>query len=218
LIWLALAAGIIAGQFLPLKFREWVRGVAGKARELVLGAAPAPALKSQNLISNDAAEVRPPRPNKSIEALKGFLAGVGNMAAFVVKHPILLIGLALVAFWLIAGSSCARLPFGKSADTLRAERDAAESVAVVRKHERDMSDYATNLSERSNRDRDRTREIVDHAEQDLADAVEQADFDALWRTYDGAYRGMWDDAERPDSPNPAPGRPEILRGADAYQS
>lgn len=98
MIWLALAAGIIAGQFFPNQFRERVRALAGKARDAAFGSRPASKVAmgiSAEIPAGN--EVRPSPPNKPIEAVKGFLAGVGNMAAFVVKHPVLLIGLALVA-------------------------------------------------------------------------------------------------------------------------
>lgn len=219
MIWLALAAGIIAGQFFPNQFREWVRALAGKARDAAFGSRPASkvsmGISAEIPVGN---EVRPSPPNKPIEAVKGFLAGVGKMAAFVVKHPVLLFGLALVAFWLIAGSSCARLPFGKSADTLRAERDAERINSAVAKNERDVAAFALEIAERTHARTNAANQAVIEGQQELADVVAnlppmvgQEHFADLQRRYADAYERVLRAAGFEGEPDPSPPRSEPMR-------
>lgn len=224
-----IAIGIIAGQFFPNQFRERVRALAGKARDAAFGSRPASKVSmgiSPNIPMGNATggpiespiEVRPSLPNKPIEAVKGFLAGVGNMAAFVVKHPVLLIGLALVAFWLIAGSSCARLPFGKSADTLRAERDAERINSAVAKNERDVAAFALEIAERTHARTNAANQAVIEGQQELADVVAnlppmvgQEHFADLQRRYADAYERVLRAAGFEGEPDPSPPRSEPMR-------
>jgi hypothetical protein len=222
-----IALGIIAGQFFPTSFREWVRAVAGKARDAAFGSRPARAAnvlsskedrspaRAESVPDTGRDEVRPSPPNKPIEAVKGFLAGVGNAATFVVKHPVLFIGLALVAFWLIAGSSCARLPFGKSADALRMERELAEANAAVKEHEARLAELSRDLAVNTERDRARRAEALAEAEQDISNAESQVDPDALFDAYERGYLCLLDPRACPGSDDPATGGSAPVRGPSA---
>lgn len=59
-------------------------------------------------------------------AFAGLARGIASAAMFLMKRPVLCLGLALVAFWLLAGP---RLPFGKSRAELAVERDLARAEA-----------------------------------------------------------------------------------------
>lgn len=130
MIWLALIAGIIAGQFFPDQFREWVRALAGKARGLVLGAAPASVSEirasahNADLSQSDhSAEVRPSPPNKPIV----FGRALSNLAGFLWrwKWAILVLCFFILAVGLMRG--CAGpLDFGKSRGQIALERELAE--------------------------------------------------------------------------------------------
>ncbi len=236
--------GILAGQFFPLKFREWVRALAGKARGLVLGAAPAlqkaasSPSKAASIASDaaaspaeyggasangaiPAAEVRPTPPNKPIErhrfwtVVSAFGRGIANVIDFTLKHPVLLIGLVLVAFWLIAGSSCARLPFGKSADALRMERELAEANAAVKEHEARLAELSRDLAVNTERDRARRAAALAEAEQDISNAESQVDPDALYDAYERGYLCLLDPGACPGGGDPAPRRVAPVRGAVA---
>lgn len=221
----ALFIGVIIGCLLPVKVQGWVRGVAGKARGLVLGAAPASNVPSSKEDSSPAStafipdkgrdEVSPSPPNKPIEAIKGFLAGVGNMASFVIRHPVLLIGIALVAFWLIAGSSCARLPFGKSNDALRIERELAEANATVKAHEARLAELSRDLAVNTERDRNRRAQVVAQTEQEIENAAAQVDPFALSDAYERGYVCMLDASACASRSDPAPSRSAPVRGASA---
>lgn len=130
MIWLALIAGIIVGQFFPNQFREWVRGVAGKARGLVLGAAPASKV-SMGISAEIPAgnEVRPTPPNKNIEIGRA----LANLASFLWrwKWAILVVCFFSLAVGLMRG--CAGpLDFGKSRGQIALERELAEGEVEVR--------------------------------------------------------------------------------------
>lgn len=217
-----IAIGILAGQFFPTSFREWVRGVAGKARGLVLGAAPAPVSEIRasahnvDLSQSDhSPEVRPTPPNKNIQIGRA----LANVAGFLWRWKWAII--AALIFTLLVGlmRGCAGpLDFGKSRGQIALERELAEANAEVRKHERDLSDFATGLAERTYRDRDRAAAAVENAEQELSNAVEQDDFDAMYRAYRAGYdgpNGVWAQPSGDDRPNPAPSRSDGMHSAGA---
>jgi len=225
-----IAIGIIAGQFFPLKFREWVRALAGKARGLVLGAAPASNLR-YNVGASSAAptgdnpspvEVRPAPPNKPI---KGFLSGLMNIGLFVVKNPLLIAGCFIVIAIFMLATGAIRLPFGdwgKSRDTLRAERDGERINAAVAKNERDLAAYALELADRTHGRTQAANQAVIDGQQDLANAVAnlppmvgEEHFADLQRRYADAYERVLRAAGFEGEPNPDPRRSAPLRSAPA---
>lgn len=226
--------GIVLGFALATTFIDvtlWVRGVAGKARGLVLGAAPASNVPPSKEDSSPAStafvpdkgrdKVSPSPPNKPIErhrfwtAVSAFGRGIANVIGFALKHPVLLIGIALVAFWLIAGSSCARLPFGKSNDALRIERELAEANATVRAHEARLAELSRDLAVNTERDRNRRAQVVAQTEQEIENAAAQVDPFALSDAYERGYVCMLDASACASRSDPAPSRSAPVRGASA---
>lgn len=107
--------------------------------------------------------------------------------------------------------------WAKSRDTLRAELKEARITETVTAHEAGVATKAIVLAEETHRDRSRREAVIAQAEQEIEDAVSQADFDRLYLAYRRAYDGVWDDTERSDSADPAPPRGAPVRrpGADA---
>jgi len=114
---------------------NWVRGVAGKARDAVLGAAPARTLT----------EVSPPRPKNPIragQAVKNIFAFFVGLIGWAAKNPVAVLALAVLALWLVVGASCSG-PFGKSRDALRLERELAEREAQFQETLRERDEAIT---------------------------------------------------------------------------
>lgn len=199
---LAFVAGILLSCFLPEEFHRWVRGAVGGTRGQAR-AAPASTAK----------------PSISVGKLvTGLATGAVNLTAFVVRNPVLCIGLILVAMWLILGSGCVRFPFGdlgKSRDTLRAELKEARANTELAEHEASVARKASELAEDTHEDRTRVRIAIARAEEEIEDAVEQDDFEALYRAYRAGYDGpggVWFDIPAPDRSNPPAGGPAFVPG------
>jgi hypothetical protein len=145
------------------------------------------------------AEVIAQRPNKPIgpslteaganlaRAAANLLRAAGKALAFAVKHPVLALGLALVVFWLLAGSPT---PFGwgKSKGELRLEAELARVQTELAQHETGLANLATSLSERTNRVREHARTVVQEAQTEIASAVDADDFTLLYSAYERNYR------------------------------
>lgn len=149
-------AGQLHGQG---KLFPWVRGAAGKARELALGVAPARTPRQASLaptptpneamgdLMGDPAEkpievspTPPKNPIRAGQALKNILAFIGGLLAWMAKNPIVAIGLVLLACLLVFG-----LPFGlgKSKGELRLEREIAEREAQFQETLRERDEAIT---------------------------------------------------------------------------
>lgn len=202
---LAFLAGVVFASFLPDSFRDWVRGVAGKARGFALGAAPARTLT----------EVSPPPANKPINAGKAIanvLGFFGNLLAWIAKHPVPAIGLVLLALFLVFGApSCS--PFGKSRGELRLEREIAEANTRIAEFEASIGALSGQLAENTERDRHRVTTIITQANEEIDNAVEAVDPSALYDVYRRSYDGVWLDLASPGESDSATRRPDTVRGA-----
>lgn len=106
-------------------------------------------------------------------------------------------------------------PWAKSRDTLRAELKEARITETVTAHEAGVATKAIELAEETHRDRTRREAVIAQAEQEIEDAVSQADFDRLYRAYALGYCGLLDLPECEDRPDPSPSGPPRLRSAPA---
>lgn len=212
---LAFLAGLISGVFLPTSFRDrlagWVRGAAGA----VGGRKPPAASARPKPFVTETAKSEKRLQTTVVQGLANLLRGAGRVLAFILSNPLLIvcIGVAVVAFVVIPSF----FGFGKSKDTLRAERDQARIERKVSEHEAEVAREAAVRAEETHRDRDRVRDVIAHTEEEIDHAVSVLDFDALYRAYRAGYDGpdgVWrgDGAGRPDS---GARRPEDLRGAGA---
>lgn len=99
---------------------------------------------------------------------------------------------------------------GRGADRERIKQ-AREDVAVA-DHETNIANRATELAEETHQDRERVRTVIARAEEEIADAVSQADFDRLHDAYSRAYQLVWASGVSEDRPDPiAPGAEGVHR-------
>lgn len=183
MIWaLFLAAGFIAGALAPDPLRDWVRGAAGKVRERVFGARPAP--KPDTLMAGANAAAPAPRETGQWRA---FLTGARNILDFVLGRPVLVIGLLILAVWIGFSFGCVRFPFGGSAHEARISQQAAESEA-------DTGRFANNRADETRRHVNAAHEAAARGQQDIDNAVASlppdvtdAHFAELDRIYRDAY-------------------------------
>ena len=134
-------------------------------------------------------------------AISNLARAFGRVLLFAVKHPVLALGLALIAIWFLAG---AKLPFawGKSKGELRLEAELARVQTELARHETDLANLATSLSERTNRVREHSRTAVQEARQEIASAVSANDFDLLYSAYERNYRRVLAYDESASGANP----------------
>ena len=151
-------AGQLHGQG---KLFPWVRGAAGKARELALGVAPARTPRQASLaptptpneamgdLMGDPAEkpievspTPPKNPIRAGQALKNILGFFVGLIGWAAKNPVAVLALAVLALWLTVGASCSG-PFGKSRDALRLERELAEREAQFQETLRERDEAIT---------------------------------------------------------------------------
>lgn len=155
-------------------------------------------------------EVSAQRPNYPIgpslaKAGANLARAFGRALMFAVKHPVLALGLALIAIWFLSG---ARLPFawGKSKGELRLEAELARVQTELAQHETRIANLATTFSERTNRVRERARSVVQEAQTEIASAVDADDFALLYSAYERNYRRLLAYDEPGSGANPgAPG-------------
>lgn len=102
---------------------------------------------------------------------------------------------------------------GRGADRERLKQ--ARNDLSVAELETKLATQAVELAEQTHKDGDRVRGVVEQADEEIADAVEQADFDALWSAYSDAYGRVWGGPSGEDGADPDPGRPAHLRGSGA---
>ena len=130
---------------------NWVRGAAGKARDVAFGLRPAAAAghiepaKADNGSHMAQSEVSPTPPKNPIragQALKNILAFIGGLLAWAAKNPVAVLALAVLALWLTVGASCSG-PFGKSRGELRLEREIAEREAQFQETLRERDEAIT---------------------------------------------------------------------------
>lgn len=130
---------------------NWVRGAAGKARDVAFGLRPAAAAghiepaKADNGSHMAQSEVSPTPPKNPIragQALKNILGFFVGLIGWAAKNPVAVLALAVLALWLVAGASCSG-PFGKSRDALRLERELAEREAQFQETLRERDEAIT---------------------------------------------------------------------------
>ena len=132
---------------------NWVRGAAGKARDVAFGLRPAAAAghiepaKADNGSHMAQSEVSPTPPKNPIRAgqavknIVGFLAG---LIAWIARNPVLAVGLIVLALFLLLGPpSCS--PFGKSRGELRLEREIAQREAQFQETLRERDEAITEI-------------------------------------------------------------------------
>ena len=202
---------------------NWVRGAAGKARDVAFGLRPAAAAghiepaKADNGSHMAQSEVSPTPPKNPIragQAAKNILAFLGGLLAWMAKNPVLAIGLVLLAAFLLLGPpSCS--PFGKSRGELRLEREIAEARAEVHQLEARMGELSRDLAVNTERDRTRRSQVITQAQQEIEHAAAQVDPEALGAAYERRYLCVLDASTCPGSADPAPSGPPAVRGAGA---
>ena len=198
ILWaLFLAAGFIAGTLAPDPLRNWVRGAAGWVRVRALGARPASARADTLLAGADA--VAPAPPN--------VVQIAGKVCAFLWhwRGPIAALLLFCFAWGLLrpvmAFVTC---PFVNAPWCVSARAEQSERVNTqVAQHETHVAVVGGELAERTHRDAARRNQIIAQANQDISDAVDQADFDRLRSAYDRAYGLVWNDLVE-NEPDPPP--------------
>lgn len=130
---------------------NWVRGAAGKARDVAFGLRPAAAAghiepaKADNGSHMAQSEVSPTPPKNPIragQALKNILGFFVGLIGWAAKNPVAVLALAVLALWLVVGASCSG-PFGKSRDALRLEREIAEREAQFQETLRERDEAIT---------------------------------------------------------------------------
>ena len=210
------------------KLIPWVRGVAGKARDAVLGSRPASDLKCQSGASSgdelSPVEVSPTPPknpiriNQAVKNIVGFLAGLAR------HWQLILCIIVAVVIWNTAHSiwRFASCPMGKpgilwcvgrqdSAAALENERINTQVAEL----EARVGALSAQLAENTSNDRRRVDHVIAEANQELAHAVETDDFEGAYSVYRRAYDGVWNDIEPTREPNPAARGPDPLPSAIA---
>jgi len=190
------------------KLIPWVRGAAGKARDAVFGAAPARTLT----------EVSLPSPKKPIElgvALKNILGFFAGLIGWIVRNPMLALGLIVLALFLTLGPpSCS--PFGKSRGELRLEREIAEANARVLQLEASMGNLSRDLAVNTERDRTRRAHVITRAQQEIEDATAQVDPTAQFDAYTRGYICLLTPSACAGGPDPAPAGTAPMRSPGAH--
>jgi hypothetical protein len=245
MIWLALIAGIIAGQFFPDQFRERVRGVAGKARDAVFGLRPAPEFVTQSAKSADGlqseqnqhsnaqnrnAQTRASDHNvdlspsdhssevRPVRPNKPIQIGraLANLASFLWRWKWAILVVCFFSLAVGLMRGCAGpLDFGKSRGQIALERELAEANAAVKEHEARLAELSRDLAVNTERDRARRAAAIAEAEQDISNAESQVDPDALYDAYERGYLCLLDPSACPGGGDPAPRRVAPMRGAGA---
>lgn len=146
--------------------------------------------------------VMPGLPN--FGALGGALSLVSGKAWF-----------RLMLIPLVIGGILAVVEFTKHQGRLEERLKAERANVIVANHETDLAGKAIVLAEETHRDRTRREAVIAQAEQEIEDAVSQADFDRLYRAYALGYCGLLDLPECEDRPDPSPSGPPRLRSAPA---
>lgn len=198
---------------------NWVRGAAGKARDVAFGPRPAAraddsATAQTEMASPEVSPTPPKNPIRAWKAIGNILAFFGGLLAWAAKNPVAVIALIVLALWLTVGASCAG-PFGKSRGELRLERELAEANARVAEHEARLGQIARDLAVNTERDRTRRTQVIAQAEQEIEDAAAQVDPRALSDAYESRYLCVLDPSTCAGGANPAPSGPAPMRGAGA---
>lgn len=196
---------------------NWVRGAAGKARDVAFGLRPAAraddsATAQTEMASPEVSPTPPKNPIRAGQAVKNILAFFGGLLAWMAKNPMLAIGLVLLAALLVFG-----LPFGigKSKGELRLEREIAEMNETIRAHEARVNELSRDLAVNTERDRTRRAQVIAQAEQELGNAAAQIDPDALYDVYAAQYLCLLDARACASSSDSAPSRTPPVRGSSA---
>lgn len=230
-------AGLILGQFLPIQVRSWAWGLADWVRGRFTRSAPAVVTKNaksdirlqneryqrveppgnpgglnlQNARSSS--EVSPPPPNKPIRWGKA----IANIGSFIWRWKWALLVLVLfIAFsaWRAGAWSPFDL-FGPSKAELRFEAAAARAEAAARQAEAALAGFAAERAEQTHRAERRVSQAVSQAQQDITDAAQAIDPDALYGVYADAYRSLRPDHSNQGDAHPPPFGPDRVRGAGA---
>jgi hypothetical protein len=210
LIWLLVILGLAAyiaadaafdvskkiSRFIRFGALPWIRSAWGA----VVGRRP---VGKERLHTDAAPADSPPVVTETVEAPMRLQLDWGQALSFLWKAKWLILFLSIFVVGVGAVRGCTP-PFAKSRDTLRAELKEARTSEAVTRHEALIASKAIELSEQTHTDRSRRAEVIAQAEQEIEDAVSQADFDRLYLAYRRAYDSVWDNAERSDSPNPNP--------------
>lgn len=225
--------GMLHGQG---KLIPWVRGAAGKARELALGVAPARTPRQASLaptptpneamgdLMGDPAEkpieVSPTPPKNPINPLK-VLGEVGKFL-WHWRHFIVAGILALIVWRVLAPVvSFAACPLGPGILWCANKEKIDESAdEAAREHETDVATEAVDLAGRTHNNIDHAERAAARGQQDIEDAianlppnVSEADFADLDRMYRDAYLGVY--SLRADDADPGARRPEPVRRSRA---
>lgn len=141
----------------------------------------------------------------------------GQVVAFLWKAKWLI--LILTVFVVVVGTmrGCSP-PFAKSRDTLRAELKDARADTDVARFETKLANRATELADDTNRDRSRRERVIAEAEQEIEDAVSQADFDRLYLAYRRAYDGVWRPSGSSDGADPGESGPAPVRRSGGFSA
>ena len=198
---------------------NWVRGAAGKARDVAFGLRPAAAAghiepaKADNGSHMAQSEVSPTPPKNPIragQALKNILGFFVGLIGWMAKNPVAVLALAVLALWLTVGASCSG-PFGKSKDALRLEREIAEMNETIRAHEARVSELSRDLAVNTERDRTRRTQVITQAQQEIEDATAEVDPEAQYAAYVRGYICVLDPRACANSADPAPSRTPPVR-------
>ncbi|GIK48049.1 MAG: hypothetical protein BroJett013_07460 [Alphaproteobacteria bacterium] len=105
-----------------------------------------------------------------------------------------------------------------SKDELRAELKDARADTDVARFETKLANRATELADDTNRDRSRRERVIAEAEQEIEDAVSQADFDRLYLAYRRAYDGVWRPSGSSDGADPGESGPAPVRRSGGFSA
>lgn len=159
-------------------------------------------------------------------ALSNILAFFLGLIGWCARHPILAVAalvLILVVVWRPFGPviAFAKCPFGGAgilwcsqsrAELQEALKDERDNSRVLQLEAR-VAALSAQLAENSANDRRRVDRILDEADQGIEDAVQAVDPDALYGVYRDSFERVWNDLEPASESNPAPRRPDEVRGA-----
>jgi hypothetical protein len=204
--------GMLHGQG---KLIPWVRGAAGKARDVAFGPRPAAraddsATAQTEMASPEVSPTPPKNPIRAWKAIGNILAFFGGLLAWAAKNPVAVLALAVLALWLTVGASCSG-PFGKSKDALRLEREIAEMNETIRAHEARVSELSRDLAVNTERDRTRRTQVITQAQQEIEDATAEVDPEAQYAAYVRGYICVLDPRACANSADPAPSRTPPVR-------